>query len=138
MTTTPSTNASVRLTREARDRAAAALRRAHAERRPMAKGVPLQMATDGTLRVCSCVIIAEEFGFEISDEDRAEVARRARRAGARVYEVVDALGIDTHNVFYRNDRTTWTFSDVAEWVAALDVVDEAEAICRDAAELVTS
>ena len=112
----------VTLTRSVRDRAVAALWRAHNEGRPLMVGGP----RDATgRRVCSCWVITEEF-------DRAPAAN-----SAAVYDAMESLGFqrgfggEIEQVWHTNDGLQ-SFAAVADVVATFDVVEEAEAITRHA------
>lgn len=131
---------STTLTRERRDRHVAALREAHRTGRRKAIGSPYRTAPDGTIdAVCTCVIIAEAEGHTV-DEVR-------ERGDTWLYNFVTSLGYPgsegpaSRRVFPRpvlfNDAyfllgDPSTFADVADMIEALEVIDEAETICRDA------
>jgi hypothetical protein len=122
------------LTRDVRDRAVAALRKAHAEGRRKATGIARQF--DGA--VCSCVIIAEAEGIIRRDEEQWPVSKLYASVSALGFPTYETSGVELPVIVRMNDEfvtatTTRTFAEVADMVAALDVVDEAEAICRDAA-----
>lgn len=120
------------LTRDVRDRAVTALRKAHADGRIKSEGYPVNPRTGG---VCSCVVVAEAFGIPAVVDDGAVPYR-----SDTLYYDISALGFATSSGFpvlvrfndaHLGSRLP-TFADVADMVDALDVVDEAEAICRDA------
>lgn len=118
------------LTKATRDRAVAALRRAHDEGRAKAEGHAWR--PDGS--VCACVIIAEAEGIETPVDDVMHLYRAVAALGFPTFTAGTSLTYPT--VVRMNDydvgRRRSTFDDVADMVAALDVVDEAEQICRDA------
>lgn len=111
------------LTTETRNRAVAALRRAHETNRPLSTGYQ----RDGD-KVCSCYILGEEFGLRLPE------------AGVHgTYDLIRdiyGLGLDAPSIWSKNDVTA-SFGAVADLIEMFEVVDEAEAICRDAV-LVTS
>jgi hypothetical protein len=127
------------LTREVRDRSVAALRRAHAEGTKKANGQPVDEAGG----VCSCVVIAREFG--VLPELRSQWADPSWR---KLYDAVLSLGYPATGaaeapvplIARINDHRPRpfvyrTFDEVADVIERWDVVDEAEQICRDAASV---
>lgn len=127
------------LTRNVRDRAVAALRQAHEEGRTvLTHGVAAQR-DDGGIDGCACYIIAQEFGIELTSEpmptNRYGYASewRGGRAdsGNEIYDGLEKMGIPYIFIFSKND-STGSYAAVADVVATFDVVDEAEAITRDA------
>lgn len=118
-----------KLTREVRDRSVAALRRAHAEGQKKADGEPW----DGEGGVCSCVIIAEEFGIEIRAEDPVMLYAKIADLGfpmgglGRIIPTIARI-----NDARKSGLERRTFADVADVIETWDVVDGAEQICREA------
>lgn len=134
------------LTRDVRDRAVAALRQAHTEGRPLRVGKPWSYYGPGDNidedipadAVCSCVVIAEAFGMpEAASPGDIRTIGITRRNDAieDLYTALDRVGIPSGIVYITNDSRR-SFDVVADRLALIDVVDAAEAICRDAAELV--
>lgn len=132
------------LTREVRDRAVAALRRAHTAGRRKAEGTPIDLFGG----VCSCVIIAEEFDIPVPERGdpvaeqamyHAVIALGFPRAGRVSMPVPTVAAVNDATVAAVNDATAErgtrrarTFDEVADVLARWDVIDAAEQICRDA------
>lgn len=128
------------LTRDVRDRAVAALRQAHNEGRTVfTNGVAAQRG-DGGIDGCACYIIAQEFGIELASLPRpshrpgyvATWLGGGGEGGGEIYDGLEKLGIPYIFIFSKND-STGSYAAVADVVATFDVLDEAEAITRDAA-----
>lgn len=116
------------LTRDVRDRAVTALRRAAWVNRPLNVGYPVDL--HGGEAVCSCWVIAEDAGFPISQDDPSAVYSALNHLGFSSLRD-DFDGGQVRQIYSANDRFR-DFDKVADVIATFEVVDEAEAICRDA------
>lgn len=118
------------LTRETRDRAVAALRRAHNEGRPVNFG---SVRSGDSRKVCSCFVIVEGLGVNLPAFGFVDssVYLYMRDLGFGRW---GAVGSYATQIAEKNDATE-SFAAVADLVATFDVVDEAEAICRAAVQV---
>lgn len=122
------------LTRDVRDRAVAALRKAKKDGERLLTNSVAAELPDGTIIGCSCYIVAREFGIGLETEgllgdwegggapDAVKYWDGSWRSGAEIYDGLDALGFRYVSIFAANDARK-DFGQVADVVATFPVVD---------------